>query len=99
MPFRKKKGLEFLTKWWFLLQDNAQPHIVHVMTETLAYTGGKPVEYPPYSPDLTLCDWAFLMVKYTLNKQKFSSDAEVKQATAATLRKMSGNGLLHMPEE
>jgi histone-lysine N-methyltransferase SETMAR len=71
-----------------------------VATEALADIGGTPVEHPPYSPDLTTCDfWAFAMLKHELQGQKFSTDTEVKKATAATLRKMSGNGLLQVFEK
>jgi hypothetical protein len=89
-----------LTKQWFLVQDNARLYIAHVATEVLADIGGTPVDHPSYSPDLAPCDfWAFAMLKHELQGQKFSTDAEVKQATAPTLCKMSGNGLLHVFEK
>jgi hypothetical protein len=39
------------------------------------------------------------MLKHELQGQKFSIDIEVKQATAASLHKMSENGLLHVFEK
>jgi hypothetical protein len=42
---------------------------------------------------------AFATLKHELWVQKFSNDTEVKQATAATLCKMSGNGLMHVFEK
>jgi histone-lysine N-methyltransferase SETMAR len=96
----RKKRPEFLMKRWFLLQDNAQPHIAHVAMEALADIVGTPVEHPPYSPDLAPCDfWTFPTLKHELRGQKFSTDTGVKQATSATVRKMSGNGLLHVFEK
>jgi hypothetical protein len=83
-------------KGWLLLQGNAWSHIVHVMMEALANIGRTPVEHPSCSPYLILWDCAFQTFKRELWGQKFSTDTVVKQATAATLCKMSGNCLLHV---
>jgi hypothetical protein len=96
----RKERTKLLMKRWFLLHDNVRPHIADVAIETLAGVCVTPVEHPSYSPDLTTCDcWAFPLLKHEQRGQKSSSDTEVKQATAATLRKTSGNGLLHMFEK
>jgi hypothetical protein len=96
----RKKRPDFLTKRWFLLPDNARPHIPHLAMKVLADIGVTPVQHPPYSPDLTPCDvWAFPTLKHELRRQKLRTDTEVKQATATTLSKMSRNGLLHAFEK
>jgi hypothetical protein len=55
---------------------------------------------PTVQSRLTSCDsWEILMLKHELQGQKFSTDTEVKQATATNLCKTSGNALLHVPEQ
>jgi len=41
------------------------------------WIGGTPLEHPPYSPDLTPCDfWAFATMKMELRGKKFQSDGQ-----------------------
>jgi hypothetical protein len=61
-----KEGPLFLSKQWFLLQDNARPHILPVTVETLADITGAPVEHPDSIP----CDfWAFLTLKHSYEER------------------------------
>jgi hypothetical protein len=56
-------------------------------------------EHPPYSLDLAPCDfWAFPTLKRQLCGKRFSSDDEVRNATAAVLKGMSKNNLFHVSE-
>jgi hypothetical protein len=49
--------------------------------------GGTPLEHPPYSPDLTPCDfWAFPIIKRELRGKKFRTD----QRSAARFRELGG---------
>jgi len=48
---------DLLKKQWFLLQDNAWPHIAAVALATLTEIGGTALKHPPYSPDLVPCDF------------------------------------------
>ena len=81
-----------------LLQDNAQPHIAVVALAALTEIGGTALKHPPYSPDLAPCDfWAFPTLKRQLRGKRFSSD-EVRITTAAVLKGMSQNNLLHVFE-
>jgi hypothetical protein len=51
------------------------------------WIGGTPLEHPPYSPDLTPCDfWAFPTMKRELRGKKFRSD----QLPAARFREVGG---------
>jgi hypothetical protein len=87
----RKKRPDMLKKQWFLLQDNARPHIAAVTLAAL--------QHPPCSPDLAPCDfWAFRTLKRQLRGKRFSSDVEVKNATAAVLKGMSQNSLFHVFE-
>ena len=63
----RKKRPDLLKKQWFLLQDNARPHIASVALAALTEIGGTALKHPPYSPDLAPCDlWAFPMPKRQL---------------------------------
>jgi hypothetical protein len=43
--------------------------------------------------------WEILMLKHEPHREKFSTDTEVKQATATNLCKMSSNAILHVFEK
>jgi hypothetical protein len=86
----KKKRPDLLKRRWFFLRDNARPYIAAVALAAMTETGGTAVKYSPYSPDLAPCDfWTFPTPKRQLRGKKFSSDDEVKKATAAMLKGMS----------
>ena len=69
-----------------LLQDNARPHTAAVALAALTEIGGTALKHPPYSPDLAPCDfWAFPTLKRQLRGKRFSSDDEVRSATAAVI--------------
>ena len=94
----RKKRPDFLKKQWLLLQDNARPHIAAVALAALTEIGTA-LKNPPYSPDLAPCDfWAFPTLKIELRGKRFSSDDEVRNATAAVLKWMSQNNLFHVFE-
>ena len=95
----RKKRPDLLKKQWFLLQDNARPHITAVGLAALTEIGGTALEHPPHSPDLGPCDfWAFPTLKRQLRGRRCSSDDEVRKATAAALEWMSQNSLFHVFE-
>jgi len=57
-----------------------------VALAALTEIGGTALKYSPYSPDLAPCDfWAFPTLKRQLRGKRFSSDDEVRNATAAVL--------------
>ena len=95
----RKKRLDLLKKQWFLLQDNAGPHIAAVALAALTEIGGTALKRPPCSPDLVPCDfWAFPTLKRQLRGRRFSSGDEVKNTMAAVLKGMSQNNLFHVFE-
>ena len=95
----RKKRQYLLQKQWFLLQDNARQHIAAVALAALTEIGGTALKHPPYSSDLALCDfWAFPTLKRQLWGKRFSSDDEVRNATAAVLKGMSQNTLFRVFE-
>lgn len=62
-----------------ILHDNARPHTAALTREKLEKLGWETLDHPPYSPDLSPCDFhVFGPLKEALGGQKFNSDAEVE---------------------
>lgn len=62
-----------------LLHDNARPHTAALTVQKLEQLGWETLEHPPYSPDLSPCDFhVFGPLKEALGGQKFHSDNEVE---------------------
>ena len=58
--FRQKRPALFKSAQWHLHQDNAPVHNSILVTDYLTKMGIKTVPQPPYSQDLTSCDfWLF----------------------------------------
>ena len=63
-----------------LLQDNARPHTARLTMATIAELGWQTLEHPPYSPDLSPCDFhLFGPLKEALGGQRFSSNEGVEE--------------------
>ena len=55
------------------LQDNARPHVSNRSLQTIAEIGLQTLKHPPYSPDLSPCDYfLFPVMKKPLRGRKFS---------------------------
>jgi histone-lysine N-methyltransferase SETMAR len=62
-----------------LLQDNARPHTAALTQLKLEQLGWKILQHPPYSPDISSCDFhAFGPFKEALGGQRFNDDAGVE---------------------
>lgn len=73
----KRPGL--LTEGVILLHDNARPHVSRVTSSELAKFKWEQLEHPPYSPDLSPCDFhLFGPLKKHLKGKRFNSDDELK---------------------
>ena len=95
----RKKRQDLLKKQWFLLQDNAWPHIAAVALAALTEISGTALKHSPYSQDLVSCDfWALPTLKRQLCGKRFSSNDEVRNAMAAVLKGMLQNNLFHVFE-
>lgn len=74
---RKRRDLSI--RQVVLLHDNARPHTAALTREKLEQLGWETLEHPPYSPDLSPCDFhVFGPLKEALGGQRFDSDAEVE---------------------
>ena len=63
-----------------LLHDSARPHMANTITALLQKFKWEVLGHPPYSPDLSPCDYAIFdsLIK-TLRSKQFTSDDDVKQ--------------------
>ncbi|GFV52428.1 putative mariner transposase [Trichonephila clavipes] len=86
---RRKKSQFRQSDDWYLLHDNAPAHCSQLVKEFLAKTRNNGLPYPPYSPDLTPCDFHLLpsMQKH-LQGRCFESSDEMKGASQEDLRRL-----------
>ncbi|KAF6198043.1 hypothetical protein GE061_007789 [Apolygus lucorum] len=70
-----------------LLHDNARPHTAALTREKLEEMHWTTVEHPPYSPDLSPCDYhMFGPLKEALGGERFQTDEEVETFVCNWLR-------------
>ena len=63
-----------------LLHDNARPHTANLMRDKLQRVGWETPQHPPYSPDLSPCDFhIFGELKKDIHGRRFYSDKEVQE--------------------
>ena len=63
-----------------LLHDNPRPHMANTITALLQKFKWEVVGHPPYSPDLSPCDYAISgPLKKALRGKRFTSDDDIKQ--------------------
>ena len=63
-----------------LLHDNARPHTAALTTQKLAEMHWTTLDHPPYSRDLSPCDFhMFGPLKESLGGERFANDQEVEQ--------------------
>ena len=79
----KSKRPGMLSDEIILLHDNARPHTVNLVRDMLRYAseiGLKTLQHPPYSPDLSPCDFhTFGDLKKNIRGRRFHSDEEVQE--------------------
>ena len=77
-----------------LLHDNAGPHRRKDVLALLDKWGWEILTHPPYSPDLSPCDfYLFSQMKLPLRGQRFQSLEEINEAVKASLNAMTVRGL------
>lgn len=76
-----------------LLQDNASCHKAEIVMNLLDQFGWEPLPHPPYSPDLSPCDFdAFPKIKEPLRGSRFSTLEELKKAWTDCVKTLVANG-------
>lgn len=84
---RKKRPQQWRSGQWWFHQDNAPCHKSMLVTTWMADRGMKPVQHPPYSPDLAPCDFfLFPRMKDRLRGIRFQSTEEMKKASENYLK-------------
>ena len=84
---RKKRPQQWRSGQWWFHQDNAPCHKSLLVTTWMADRGMKPVQHPPYSPDLAPCDFfLFPRMKDRLRGIRFQSTEEMKKASENYLK-------------
>ena len=94
--FRRKRPALFKSVQWHFHQDNAPVDNSILVTDYLTKLGIKEVPHPPYSPDLTLCDFClFPMLKEKHRGCRYEIAEEMKEAVTKvidTLKKEDFHG-------
>jgi histone-lysine N-methyltransferase SETMAR len=83
-PALRRKQPELLERGAILLQHNATPHRHRDVQNLVQRWGWEVLAHPPYSPDLTPCDyWLFSRVKKHLQGKRFQSEDDINTAVTA----------------
>jgi len=90
----RRKRPELWRNWWILHQDNAPAQNALFVKQFLLNTNISVLEYPPYSPDLSPCDFClFPKIKSVLKGNHFLSVEDVKAKTAENLNSLTERDL------
>jgi len=74
----RRRGL--LSKGVILLQDNARPHVAKVRKDLMQHFQWGVLHHPPYSPDLSPCDFhVFGPLKKAWKGHRFTDNDEVRE--------------------
>ena len=84
--FRWKRPALFKSGLWHFHWDNAPVHNSILATDYLSKMGIKTVPQPPYSPDLTPCDfWLFPKLKENIRGCRYETIEEMKEAVTKVI--------------
>ena len=74
----RRRGM--LSKGVIMLQDNARPHVAKVSKDLLQHFRWEVLHHPPYSTDLSPCDFhVFGPLKKPLKGHRFTDNDEVRE--------------------
>ena len=83
---RRKRQEKWRDGDWILHHDKAPAHTSHLVQQFLAKHGTAQLEQPPYSPDLTPCDFfLFPRLKKVLKGHRFEATEDIKQNSTKSL--------------
>ena len=92
-PHIQKKRPEYTSGRWKLHQDNARPHVAHLVMEFLSHRHVQVIPHPPYSPDLAPCDfYLYPTAKKQVKGRRFQTPEDAVTAVQGVLNSMSQNG-------
>ena len=98
----RQKRCGFPIRDIILLQDNARPHTDALTMEKIETLSWTTLKHPPYSPDLSPCDYhLFGPMKKTLGGKRFDDDVAVQDFMRnwlmAQLSSFYKNGITKLP--
>ena len=76
-PAVRKKLPNLLDEGVLILHDNASPHFRRCVVEMLAQWEWEVLSHPPYSPDMSSCDFLLAAIKKLLCVQHFRSEEDI----------------------
>ena len=77
----KERRSRTICKCLRILHDNARPHKTRLVKDTLDSLGVVELQHPPYSPDLSPCDfWLFNNLKLHLSGRDFETNHQLGSA-------------------
>lgn len=89
---RKKRPERWKNNDWILLHDNARPHKALSVGRFFAKHGTTELPHPPYSPDLSPCDYfLFPRMKKILKGNNFNDICEIQEKSLEILRTITKN--------
>ena len=92
----RRKRRHFLNNPPIILHDNARPHAAQVVTEFLNHLGWEVLYHPPYSPDISPCDYDLNpKMKTPLRGIRFRTVDDILQAVDRSLRNLQRLGTLN----
>ena len=93
-PALLQKELEILKAGPILLHDGAGPHRAAVVINQLDAWGWELLTHPPYSPDLSPCDYhLFPKMKEPIRGVRFQTVDDILEAVSEQLKTLQKNGL------
>jgi histone-lysine N-methyltransferase SETMAR len=93
-PAIRKKRRHLLEAGPLLLHDNATPHKSAHVTSLIDQYGWETLRHPPYSPDLSPCDFdLFPKLKLPMRGTRFNDLEDLKDAVATQVRRINSGCL------
>ena len=102
-PALRRRRQDLLTEGVILLHDNARPHLKTSVVEMLAKWEWEVLAHPPYSPDLSPCDfYLFSAIKEELRGRRFRTEEEINAAWRTSIRNLDTDaierGITRLPQ-
>ena len=93
-PAIRKKRRQLLENGVILLHDNAPVHVTRSLLDMLDAWDWEVIQHPPYSPDLSPCDFfLFPKLKNKLRGIRFDTTEEIENAVKAQVRRLDTEGV------
>ena len=90
----RKKRRQLLENGVILLHDNAPVHVTRSLLDMLDAWDWEVIQHPPYSPDLSPCDFfLFPKLKNKLRGIRFDTAEEIENAVKAQVRRLDTEGV------